>query len=526
MKKRGKPATKLEKSAFESCFTAFQFIGAFSLSQLLEYPYIYLVVLIPLLACEGILVGVYLLKLKKKYQTTDETAVEKDLPKPEEAPKLKPKAIAVEKAEVANDTLKFSVLQGFLRRRWVPIKEIPLYEITQIETVGNELNVTWNDNTDAFFMKKKAASFGKLPDEVNALILEHQKMLEFNEKSNLRKNELLGALNASIGTVDLSFDLLISLQVKRINWQQLEASSKGFGDSLSFMGKTLPPLSLDFSGISGAIERQTPKETSKEAFDILKSIYGYFSDLKPEEDITETHPNFKNAKDAIFAYYTLNDLLLGKIAGEKDSEKESIALDAVLQSLAKESNVKVNFQELIDSIERISLDVDRKTVIEDSREIFKEQLKNIDRPLEQPLIAAPPTEQAPIAQPESTPPPEPQEPPQPPTQQPADEQQQVVQPPTEPAPIEQPEIAPPSEPLEPMEPVKPPEPAVEPSTEPAVVEPQEAAQPSTEQPSMEQQEPTQAEDTLPESETTTKPSEPPPKKKSLGRRLRKTILGY
>jgi hypothetical protein len=525
MKKRGKPATKRENSAFESCFTAFQFIGAFSLSQLLEYPYVYLVVLIPLLACEGVLVGVYLLKLKKKYQTTDETAVEKDLPKPEEAPKLKPKAIAVEKAEVANDTLKFSVLQGFLRRRWVAVKEIPLYEITQIETVGNELNVTWNDSTDAFFMKKKAASFGKLPEEVNALILEHQKMLEFNEKSNLRKNELLGALNASIGTVDLSFDLLISLQVKRINWQQLETSSKGFGGNLSFMGKTLPPLSLDFSGISGAIERQTPKETSKEAFDILKSIYGYFNDLKPEEDINEAHPNFKNAKDAIFAYYTLNDLLLGKIAGEKDSKKESIALETVLQSLAKETNVRVNFEELMDNINKISLD-DRESVIEDSREIFKEQLKNIDRPIEQPLIAEPPTEQAPITQPEPTPLPEPQEPPQPPTQQPPDEQQQVVQPPTEPAPIEQPEIAPPSEPLEPLEPAKLPEPAVEPSTEPAVVEPQEAAQPSTEQPPMEQQEPTQTEATLPESETTTNPPEPPPKKKSLTRRLRKTILGY
>jgi hypothetical protein len=59
-----------------------------------------------------------------------------------------------------------------------------------------------------------------------------------------------------------------------------------------------------------------------------------------------------------------------------------------------------------------------------------------------------------------------------------------------------------------------------------VVEPQEAAQPSTEQPSMEQQEPTQAEATLPESETTTQPPEPTPKKKSLARRLRKTILGY
>ncbi len=524
MKKRGKPTAKQEDSAFESGFTAFQFIGAFSLSQLLEYPYNYLIILIPLLTCEGILIGFYLRKLKKKYQAPDETIVQTNLPTPE-APKPKPQSLVVEKAEVVNDTLKFSVLKGFIRKRWVAIKEIPLYEIAQIENVGNELNITWNGTTDSFVMKKKAASFSKLPDEVNAMIEEHKKMLEFNEKSILRKNELLGAINASIGTVDLSFDILIGLQVKRINWQQLEANSKGYGDSLNFMGKTLPPLSLDFSGISGAIERQVPKETSKEAFNILKSIYAYFTDLKPEEDINETHPNFKNAKDAIFAYYTLNDLLLGKIAGEKDSKKESLALETVLQTLAKESDVKVNFEQLMDNINKISLD-DRESVIEDSREAFKEQLKNIDHPIEQLTTVEPPTEQAPIAQSEPVPPPEPQEPTQPSIQQPAVEQPQAVPPPTEPAPIEQPESMPPPKPLEPMEPAKPQEPAVEPSTEPAVVEPQEAAQPSTEQPSIEQQEPTQAEATLPESETTTQPSEPPPKKKSLTRRLRKTILGY
>ncbi len=527
MKKRGKPTTKREDSCFESAFTAFQFIGAFSLSQLLEYPYNYLIILAPLLAVEGVLVGFYLLKLKKKFQPAEPAAVDKNLPMPE-APKStpKPKAIVVEKAEVINDTLKFSVLKGFLRRRWVVVKEIPLYEITLIETAGNELNITWNDATASFVMKKKAASFEKLPEQVNAMIEEHRKMLESNEKSALRRSELLGAINASIGTVDLSFDILASLHVKRINWQQLEDSSKGFGNSLNFIGKTLPPLSLDFSGIAGAIERQVPKETSKEVFSILKSIYGYFNGLNPEEDINETHPNFKNAKDAISAYYTLNDLLLGKIAGDKDSKKESLALETILQSLAKESDVRVNFEELMGNINKMSLD-DRESVIQDSREIFKEQLKNIDHQIEQPLIVQqPPIEEAPVAQPEPVPLPEPEELPQPATQQPAAEQQQVVQTPPEPAPMEQPEAIPSPSPIEPMEPAKPPEPAVEPPVEPAVVEPQRASQPSPEPSSMEQQEPEQAEVTIPETETTTKPSEPPPKKKSLTRRLRKTILGY
>ena len=519
MKKRAKSGSKHKDSALESGFTAFSSIGAFALSQLIEYPYIYLIVLIPLIICEGVLVGFFLLKIKRKYQPTD-LIVEENVPEqqPKQKPKPKPKGIAVTKAEVVNDTLKFSVTKGFFKKRSVVIKEIPIYEIQAIENFGNELSVTWKGVTDSFIMEKKAESFVKLRDQIHVMIEEHQKTLEFNEKSALRKNELLGAINASIHIVDLSFDILISLQVKRINWELLEASSShGFGDSLSFTGKTLPPLILDFSNISAAIKDQGPKETSKEAYEILKSIQGYFNGLNLDEDIKDTLPNFQNTKNAILAYYTLNDLLLGKMVGDKENKKENSYLETLLQNLAKETKVNVNFENLRDSIGKMGSEVDSESVIEDSREIFKEQLKNIDRPIEQLSTVQPPTEQAPIAQPESLPPPKPQEPTQPSTQQPAVEEQQAVQSPTEQAAIEQ---------QEPMQPSEPQEPMMQPSTEPPVIEQQEAVQPSTEQPSVQQQEPTPTEATLPNSEVTVKPSEPLAKKKSTVQKLRKKILGY
>jgi hypothetical protein len=311
--------------------------------------------------------------------------------------------IRVTKVEVIDDTVKFFVAKGFRKKQWVAIKEIPVYEITSIENFGNELSVTWKGVTDTFFMKGNAESFGKLRDEVNGVLEEQRKSLENNEKEEkaaLRRNELLGVINASVGIIDLSFDVLFGLQEKRINWQRLEGYANGFGENLSFTGQTIAPLSLDFLKVSSAVKRQIPKETSKEAYNILKAIYGYFNGLNLDEGLParrssgcwcsnlqmrlclnhafkDCHMNFQNAAAAILAYYMLNDLLLGKAVGDKDNKKENSHLETVLQNLANETNFKVNIDELKGSIDKMGLESDTENVIENSRRIFKEQLKQL-----------------------------------------------------------------------------------------------------------------------------------------------------
>ena len=60
-------------------------------------------------------------------------------------------------------------------------------------------------------------------DQVNGILEEDQrKSKENEEKAALRGNELLGAINTSVGIIDSSFDILIGLQEKRINWQRIE----------------------------------------------------------------------------------------------------------------------------------------------------------------------------------------------------------------------------------------------------------------------------------------------------------------
>ena len=352
----------------KSNFAAFSFSAALTLPTIFGFPYLLVIAIIANAVLVCFLLA-FLFRKNKRKNPSNEEIVE------ENPPKLKPKGLAVTKFEFADNTVKFFVAKGIRKKRWVVVKEIPVCEITGIEHFGNELSVTWKGVTDSFFMKKNAESFGKLCDAVKGMLEEQRKTLVNSEKASLRRNDLTGVINASIGIVDLSFDILMGLQEKRVNWSHLEGYSSGLGEKLSFNGQTMAPLNLDFSKISLTIKKQAAKETSKEAYSILKLIYGYFNGLSLDDDLKETCPNFQNARGVILAYYTLNDMLLGRVVGEKDNKKESLSLETVLQSLANETNVKVNIEELKGSIDRMGVESDRESVIEDARSIFKEQLK-------------------------------------------------------------------------------------------------------------------------------------------------------
>lgn len=291
--------------------------------------------------------------------------------------KTKPKGLEVGKFESSDNKVTFFTAKGMGKKKWVAVREIPVLEIEHIENVGNELTVTWKGVTEWFFTKEKTGSFSPLVEQVNA-ILEEQKVrqqqtVEANEKAALRRSELLAVINSSIGIVDLSFDLLIVLQDKRINWQQIEAFCNGLTEKLNFTGQTLPPLKLDYSKIGVAVKTQRANEASKEAFDVLKAAYGYFDSLNPDDDLKENPPNFQTVKTLIHAYYLLNDLLLGEFVGDKENARENTELEAALQSLAK-VNFKVDVEELRSSI---NVEGDKQTVVDNSRAIFKEQLKQL-----------------------------------------------------------------------------------------------------------------------------------------------------
>jgi hypothetical protein len=234
-------------------------------------------------------------------------------------------------------------------------------------TMIQEIKTTPNGKTTTATFRIVNRKFEKL-----------QKLTEGFDKVSLRTNELVDVIDASIGIVDLSFNILIGLQKKHINWQLLEEVSKGFGDTFSFVGQSIPPLNLGFETISLAIKRQIPADISEEAYNVLKVIYSYFDSLSFDDDLPESVPNFPGAKAIILSYYTLNDLLLGRVVGDKENKKEPPQLEKLLQTLAEGTVFKVNFRELMDSIELVKLEDDLMQKIDDCRMIFKEQLMPIN----------------------------------------------------------------------------------------------------------------------------------------------------
>jgi hypothetical protein len=514
---------KKQNSHLQTVFSTFPFIGAFSLSQLANYPYNFLLFLIPFLVCEGILIVFYINKLNKKKQS----ALAVDPKNPVAVAKPKPKGTIVEKYEISDNTLKFSVMKGFYKKQWVAIKEIPVYEIVGIESLGNELSVTWRGATDWFVLQKKGASFNGLSEQIKSLLDEHQETLEAQAKAAKRKADVTALLNFSVGIVDSSFDMLMGFQVKPVNWEKLDIYTDSLLEKTGFAAQTLAPLTLDFSKVADAVKSQVPETASKEIFDVLKEVYVYFEELNLEDDVEQAHPNFKDAKAVILACFTLNDVWLGKIVGEKDSQKESQVLEGALQSLANDTSFKVNFEALKAGFDKIGLDAELEGTIEDTREIFLGQLRNIDRSIEQLPIEQTPTE---LPEPLMTAPqelarsPKPMVPTQPSEPKAAAiELQPVVQPPTEAVQVEQEE---PVMPLELEQPINPPEPQIEQAVEPTVVEEQKALPPSTGELVVQMQEPTSAEVSMPTTEDVTKAPEVAPKKKSFGQRLRKSVMGY
>jgi hypothetical protein len=212
---------------------------------------------------------------------------------------------------------------------------------------------------------------------VGGMFEEKPKSIWVDERVDLKRAELLDVIKVSFKFIELSFDILIGLQDKRINWVKLENYSKDFGPNLPFASQTIPSLNLDFLKITSAISNQDVQKTSKEAYSILKIIFEYFNGLNVDDDFKEGVPNFQTAKVIILAYYALNDLLLGKIVGDLENKKESHQLESFLENLGTNTSFKVNIEELRVSIEEVTSGIDLESGIDKVRGIFKEQLRQL-----------------------------------------------------------------------------------------------------------------------------------------------------
>ena len=79
------------------------------------------------------------------------------------------KLILVTEYQLSDNTIKFFDAKGLLKKRLVLIKEIPINEITCVESFGNELSITSNGVTNLFYMKYDSQSVTELREKIRRM---------------------------------------------------------------------------------------------------------------------------------------------------------------------------------------------------------------------------------------------------------------------------------------------------------------------------------------------------------------------
>jgi len=276
--------------------------------------------------------------------------------------------------ELVDNTLKFHVETGRFKRQKQLAKEIPFADIETVERVENELNVTWKEVTDRFVIETV-----DLAETMRAKIAEvldaQRKALEAKEEASKQKrNELAQALSNALKITDSLFDILRSLH-GRVNWNRVESHLKCSKENFRHFSDQQDAVNLDSTKLSSAITEHLPEEISKETYSILKTLFDYFNGLPSQDEFpAQTHPNHEDAKKVILAYYTLNDIVLGAVVGDEEIGKEINELVAVLDDLAKGTGLTVDIAAVKDVVNKLSVEKEKESVIEESRTVFVQQL--------------------------------------------------------------------------------------------------------------------------------------------------------
>jgi hypothetical protein len=136
-------------------------------------------------------------------------------------------------------------------------------------------------------------------------------------------------------------------------------------------------VNLDFSKIQLSVEKHLPKETSKETYDLLRALYEYFCLLSVKNELPdEMHPSYKDAKTIMLAYYTLNDIILSIIVGDKETQKEINELITLLEKLSNPTSSKVNINEIKGLIDKLGAEKEKEDTIEETRMVLRQFLGN------------------------------------------------------------------------------------------------------------------------------------------------------
>jgi len=279
--------------------------------------------------------------------------------------------------EFIDDTIKFHMSKGRLRKRTEVIREIPMADIEGMDRVGKEISITWKGITDIFVIEETesaGAIFKKIPKSSR----EQKKVLEDKEVAKQERNEISKTVSVTMNIVDSLFDILRSLH-GWVDWDRVEGFLKRSEENAARLAdQEMKIIELDFTKLSSVIKERLPEETSKETYNLLRLLHDYFGGLDSENEfLKEIHPNYHDAKTTIQAHYLLNDIVLGTMLEDEEIGKEHNELLITLEDLAKGTGLKININAIKNVIAKLGVDKEKERVVKESRAVFRKQLEDL-----------------------------------------------------------------------------------------------------------------------------------------------------
>ena len=279
--------------------------------------------------------------------------------------------------EFIDNTIKFHISKGRLRKRKELVREIPMADIEGMDRVGKEISITWKGITDIFVIEE-TESAGTIFKRIPKASREQKKVFEDKEVAKQKRNEISKTVSITMNMADSLFDILRSLH-GWVDWKRVEGFLKRSEENATRLtDQKMETIELDFTKLSLAIKERLPEETSKETYNLLRLLHDYFGGLDSENEfLKEIHPNYYDAKTTIQAHYLLNDIVLGTILEDEEIGKEHNELMMTLEDLSRGTGLKININAIKDVIAKLGGEKGNESSIEKSRAVFRQQLNNL-----------------------------------------------------------------------------------------------------------------------------------------------------
>jgi len=277
--------------------------------------------------------------------------------------------------ELTGDTVKFYAKTGRLRKRREIIREIPMTEVESLERQGNDLSIGWKGTTDMFVMEQ-TTQLDTIHERISKYLTERTKEKEKQTASDKKRNELGQTIAQTIETSDSLFNILRSLH-GRVDWKIVEIGCKQSEENAGRLSNlSANSICLDLKPLSTAGHEHRPKETAEKAYGALKALYNQFDELSSSAESSEQyHPNQHDAKLVVQATYILNDLALGAVVGDQETEKEGGELLKVLDDLSKLPGSKIDGNSARTSLSKLCADKEKQLeTVESIKSLIKQQI--------------------------------------------------------------------------------------------------------------------------------------------------------